>query len=79
MTRGELRARIRDEIGRRGYAAVSSDELWAAFNAPGEDTSLSFDEALRGFAAYNGWGVRGGDPADTFVFYPAGREAPKGS
>ncbi len=70
MTRGELRARIRDEIERRGSAAVPSSELWAAFAAPGEDTALPFDDALRGFAAYNGWVVRRDElaPADTFVF-----------
>lgn len=75
MNRGELRARIRDEIERRGYAAVPSRELWAAFAAPGEDSNVSFDDALRGFAAVNGWAVRRGGPApdDTFAFYPGGQ------
>jgi hypothetical protein len=74
MTRDELRNRIRSEVARRGYAVVPSGELWGAFSGPGEDTSVSFDDALRGFAAVNGWEVRRGDPApaDAFAFYPAG-------
>ena len=73
MTRQELRSRIKDGIERLGCAAVSTSELWSAFAAPGEDPSLSFDDALRGFAAYNGWSVRRDDPAaaDTFFFYPS--------
>ncbi len=75
MTRGELRARIRAEVERQGYAAVPSAELWSAFAAPGEDPSLPFDEALRGFAAYNGWSVRRDDlpPADAFIFRPSSK------
>ena len=73
MTRGELRARIQNEIERRGYAAVTLGDLWAAFAAPGEDTTVPFDDALRGFAAVNGWEMLRGDgaPADTFSFRPA--------
>jgi hypothetical protein len=72
VTRGELRARISGEIERHGHASVPSSELWAAFSAPGEDPSLSFDDALRGFAAYNGWSVRRDDlaAADAFIFRP---------
>jgi hypothetical protein len=81
MTRCEMRARIGDEIGRRGWAAVLSSELWAAFAAPGEDPSLSFDDAPRGFAVCNGWGVRRDDlvPAAAFVFYPCPRNHPTAS
>jgi hypothetical protein len=75
MTREEVRASIRGEIERQGYAVVLSGELWAAFAAPGEDASVSFEDALRGFAAVNGWVVRRADsaPADAFAFYPAAR------
>ena len=75
MTREELRARIGGEVERQGYAVVRAAELWVAFAAPGEDTTVSFNDALRGFAAVNGWEVRRGDPApdDVFTFYPKGR------
>jgi hypothetical protein len=41
--REELRDRIRGEVERRGYAVITSGELWAAFAAFGEDPSVSFD------------------------------------
>ena len=85
MTREELRERIRDEIGRQGYAVVPSGDVWGAFAAPGEDTSVSFDDALNAFAAFNGWVVRRNDPAlaGVFAFYRAGQaplpvESPRG-
>jgi hypothetical protein len=78
MTREELRARIRSEVGRQGYALVTAGEAWEAFVAPGEDATVSFISALHGFAAFNGWEVRRYDPApaDSFVFYPAGQAPP---
>jgi hypothetical protein len=86
MTREELRARIRSEVERQGYAIVTAGEAWEALAAQGEDAAVSFDNALRGFAAFNGWEVRRYDPApaDAFAFYPAGQgpplfEAPSGS
>lgn len=75
MNREELRANIRGEIERQGYAVVQSGELWMVFAGPGEDASVSFEDALRGFAAVNGWVVRRADPApaDAFAFYPQRR------
>ena len=72
MTRGELRARIREEIARRGHCVVTAGDLWSAFNSPGEDPSVPFDEALLGFAAVNGWeALRSpGVEADTITFRP---------
>jgi len=73
MTREELRARIREGIGLRGHFAVTAGDLWAAFNSPGEDTSVPFNDALRGFAAVNGWEARRGQEgeADAITFRPS--------
>ena len=70
-----MRARIRSEVERQGHAVIPSVEIWGAFAAPGEDASVSFDAALRGFAAVNGWEVRRNDPTlvETFAFYTAGQ------
>lgn len=78
MTRDELRDRIRTEVERRGHALVPAGELWAAFSAHGEDAYVSFDDALRGFAAVNAWEVRrgGGAAADHYSFHPKGQGPP---
>ena len=76
MTREELKARIQSDVERQGYAVIPSGKVWEVFVAPGEDTSVSFDNALSGFAVINGWEVRRNVPAlaDMFAFYPAGEE-----
>lgn len=78
MTRDELRDRIRTEVERHGHALIPAGELWAAFSARGEDASVSFDDALRGFAAVNAWEVRRGgtSPAEHYSFHPKGQGPP---
>jgi len=78
MTREELRDNIRTEVERNGHAVIPAVELWAAFSAPGEDAYVTYDEALRGFAAVNAWEVRRGDTAaaDHYSFHPKGQGLP---
>ena len=78
MTREALRERIRAEVERHGHALIPAGELWAAFSARGEDASVSFDDALCGFAAVNAWEVRRGDtaPAGHYSFHPKGQVPP---
>jgi len=78
MTREELRDRIRTEIERHGRALIPAVELWAVFSAADEDASVSFDDALRGFAMVNAWEVRRGTAAavDHYSFHPKGQGRP---